>query len=130
MPTPAPGRTRADLIGHAARSMDSREPLTFVGHIGDNDVLKRGPTPGGVLIVVPGIWTSMPPILLSALRARRSCSTTGRCRICGEVAALSTVALGHADGCPVLDENLGPLFGAWARQVGSYARGRRIQEIP
>jgi hypothetical protein len=130
MLTPAPGQTLADTVAAAARGMDPAEPIVFMRHLGDNDVFHRGAKPGGVLIVVPGIWTGMPPALLSAMRARRACSTTGRCQICGECASVATGTFPHESWCPVSDDVLWRLYGAWARRVGDYARGRRIEEIP
>lgn len=123
------GKTLADTIAALARGMDPTEPIVFKGHDGDNDIFHRGPTPGGVLMLVPGIWTGMPPPLLAAMRARRACSTTGRCQVCGECASPAAGTFPHESWCPVA-EDLWRQYAAWARQVGRFARGRRIEEIP
>jgi len=79
--------------------MNPAEPIVFLRRLGDDDVFHRGPMPGGTLIVVPGIWASMPPPLLAATRARRACAATGRCTACGACLALATGTLVHEPGC-------------------------------
>lgn len=127
---PAPGSTHADAVADAARAMDPSVPLTFMRHLSDDDVYHRGPEIGGTLYVIPGLWTTMRPALIAALRARRRASVTGRCAECDAVLGLAEGRMCHEPGCPVTDENLRPLVAVWARQVGTYARGRRILEDP
>lgn len=127
MLTPAPGDTLADTIGKAAQGLDPTEPLTFVRHLAGDDVYHRGPKPGGVLFVIPGLWSGMPARLLAVMRARRAASCTGRCPICDTAVALATGTHAHEPGCPVADEHLIPMVRAWVRTVGC-ARGRRLQE--
>lgn len=129
MLTPAPGGTRADAIALAARFLDSPEPIEFLRHLGDDDAYLRGPSPGGSLIVIPGIWTGMPPELLAAMRARRACSVAGRCPSCGACVELATGTYAHESDCPVSDDRLRPLLTRWVRKVG-LVRGRRIVETP
>jgi hypothetical protein len=130
MLTPAPGKTLADTIATAARSMGSREPLTFVGHLGDDDAYRRDPARGGTLYVLMGIWSTMPPRLLAAVRARRVTSITGRCPLCACCVDLATGTYEHEQGCPVATELLGRMMRRWARRVGKYGRGRRLVEDP
>lgn len=129
MLTPGAGDTTADAIGKVARGLNGG-PLTFLRHLGDDDAYHRGPNPGGVLFVVPGIWTGMPPQLLATVRARRACSVTGRCLNCDTCVELAAGTFAHEPGCPVADDQLRPALARWGRQVGTYARGRRIRETP
>jgi len=126
----APGRPLADVIAELARTLDLAEPTRFLRHIGDDDAFHRGPQPGGVMFVVPGLWASMPAPLLAGLRVRRACSVTGRCPACGECLALATGTVAHDNGCVVLDAHLLPLALEWLHRVGRHARGRRLREIP
>lgn len=126
---PAPGQTVADAIGRAALAIDPSEPLRFIRHLGDEDVYHRGPTPGGALFVLPGIWTGQPPELLAALRTRRRASVTGRCPECGACLELATGTLRHENRCAVADDSLRPMLTRWTRRAG-LVRGRRIQEQP
>lgn len=131
MLTPAPGQNPADAIGQAAMGFDPiAGPLTFLKHVGSDDIYHRGPEEGGIIIVVPGLWTSMPDDLLAALRSRRRASATGRCPECEAVVNIAAAAVHHEDYCVVSDDNLVPAITAWARNVGLYARGRRIVEDP
>jgi len=127
---PAPGTTLADAIASAARSVGTREPLTFVAHVGDDDAYHRGPAPGGSLFVLLGVWSTMPPRLLAAVRARRYASVAGRCPLCGGCLALATGDFEHEPGCPVADDRLAPMLRRWARRTGRYGRGRRLVEDP
>lgn len=118
--------TAADSIAQLATAMDTSQPLAFIRHQGSDDVYQRGE----VLFVLPGIWTSMPTSLLATVRARRACAVTGRCPECGGVAALATREFPHEPDCQVPDDHLYPALRRWTRHVGTFARGRRIQEIP
>lgn len=129
MLTPAPGDSLADTIGKLVRCLDD-SPLTFLRHLGDDDVYHRGPVPGGSLHVIPGIWSGMPPPLLHAMRARRYASITGRCRACTAALSLSDGQMRHERDCTVADDNLRPMLTAWLRRVGRYAWGRRLIEDP
>jgi hypothetical protein len=105
-----------------------KEPAIFVQHGPDgDDVFQRGKT----LIVVPGLFTTMPAPLLAALRARRSCAVSRQCPACGlrgEVSADGeSLRFEHENDCAVMDDNLKPLLHAWRRDAGP-ARGQRIQE--
>ncbi len=130
MLTPAPDGSIADAIAAAAQGLDPSEPLTFVRHHGDDDVYNRGPELGGVLFFIPGLWTGMPSELLASVRARRTCSVTGRCPSCDACVQLTTGRFAHEPQCHVADDELHPALIAWYRQVGKYARGRRIRETP
>lgn len=118
--------------------LSTDEPLTFVRHLGDDDVFHRGPDQGGVAILAPGLWANMPAGLLAAMRARRACAAGYRCPLCGADRAVTPGSrpgllrdlFAHEPACPVTDEHLARALAAWERQVGRYARGRRLQEIP
>jgi hypothetical protein len=127
---PADGQAVADAIADTARSMDRALPLTFLRHLGNDDVLHRGPEQGGALIVVMGIWSGMPPALLATVRARRSCAVSGRCPECGTCVDLGEGQFAHESQCSVSDDRLGAALAAWLHQVGLFARGRRLLEVP
>lgn len=127
---PAPGQTHADAIATAAAAFDCPSPLELLRQFPDDDAYRAGPTPGGALFVIPALWDSMPAPLLTALRARRKTNVTGRCPLCEAVADLAAGQIAHENDCPVTDEQIGPMLAVWSRQVGRYARGRRITEDP
>jgi hypothetical protein len=121
----------ADTSALLSRGFDSASgPLTFLNHVGNDDVYHRGPQPGGIIFAIPGLWDSMPADLLAALRARRHASVTGRCPRCDGVAELARSGIAHENGCHAIDDEIRPLLEAWGRRVGRYACGRRITENP
>lgn len=118
-------------IAAAARAFDQTAgPLTFERHLDVDDVYLRATDAGNVLIVIPGMRTSMPDTLLNALRARRTANVTGRCPACQGVADAARDAVDHEHFCTATDDRVGPMLESWSRQVGLYARGRRIVEDP
>ncbi|WP_435589788.1 hypothetical protein [Micromonospora aurantiaca (nom. illeg.)] len=121
-----PDRTAADTAASVSRAVDPGQDLVFIRHIGDDDAYRRG----DALLVVPGIWTAMPPQLLAVMRDRRACTLTGRCPRCDICVEPATGTFHHEPDCPVGDGHLRPALQAWVWQVGRYARGRRIQETP
>jgi hypothetical protein len=123
-------KNTADTVGAQARAFDTSGPLVFVRHLTDEDVYVRESPAGNVLVVMPGLWTTMPDTLLAALRARRAANATGRCPACDGVADLPVTGIAHENTCPAIDDAIGPALYAWGRQVGRYARGRRIAEDP
>ena len=121
----------ADRTAAASRAFDSSAgPLTFLKHIGSDDVYHRGPEQGGAIFAIPGMWETMPPNLLAALRARRRANVTGRCPACGAAVDAGSGTIRHESFCAAGDDRLQPALDAWSRRVGSYARGRRIVENP
>jgi hypothetical protein len=117
----------ADTLAQLAQAMDPAQPVTFVEHGPDGeDVYKRGTA----LLVVPGLFTSMPPMLLAALRVRRTCDLSGRCPACDACITLASTTVEHEADCVATDDNLAPLLRAWRRDVGHFARGGRIHEDP
>jgi hypothetical protein len=129
MPTSHPSTT-ADTIAQMSRLMDDRQPPAFLEHVGLDDAYTRGDPPNQTLVIVPGIWSSMPPALLTAMRARRAFPFTGRCALCDAVADLAASAVHHEHDCPVGDTLLTRALRRWSMRVGQYARGRRLQECP
>lgn len=124
-----PDHGTADVTAAHAQSLDPTRPWEFVGHIDNDDAYLSGPRPGGVLSMVPGIWSGMPDELLVAMRARRKASSTGRCPNCDACVELGTGVFWHEDWCRLTDKHLGPVVAAWVRRVGP-ARGRRLVEDP
>lgn len=125
-----PIKPTADHLAAAARSFDTTEPLTFLRHAGPDDVYHRGSGTGGALLVIPGLWDTMPEALFAALRSRRRANVTGRCPQCDAAVDIMGAAMHHDSDCIVGDEHLRPAIEAWVWQVGAYARGRRIVEDP
>lgn len=124
-------RPSADRIGTATRAFDKDSgPLVFLQHNDSDDIYMRKSEASNALFSIPGLWTSMPTNLISALRARRRASVTGRCPDCDGVAELTTGAVWHESRCAVSDDHLAPQLTNWSRAVGLYARGRRIVEDP
>ncbi|RZU52668.1 hypothetical protein EV385_4546 [Krasilnikovia cinnamomea] len=130
MLTSAPGHNRADTIATVARCLDDDGPLVLLARDGNDDLYHRGPVPGGSIYLIPGLWSTMPPDLLRALRARRRADITGRCDACGAALTLSTGQMAHESDCNVGNDRLRPMLSAWLRRVGRYARGRRLTEDP
>lgn len=107
--------------------------MEFLRHIDSDDVYHDGPTPGGRIYVIPGMWTSMPEDLMAALRARRRAAVTGQCLECGTAMDSLKDEVGtmqHESDCMVTDGAVQPLVMTWVKRVGRYARGRRIVEDP
>jgi len=111
-----------------ARVFDGRQPLRFLKHLPNDDAFHRGEQPGGAVISVVGMWDSMPPPLLDAVRARREASLTGRCPTCDAVCDVRTGAFWHENDCHAGDPMIERPMVAWARKVGRFARGRRLLE--
>lgn len=111
---------------------DSPGTLTLVQQLPNDDVYRTGPTPDNTLYVIPGLWSGMPNDVLQLLRARRKASVTGTCPICGATAEVGEQrrTMAHEDFCGTADDYLGPKLATWAREVGTYARGRRLAEDP
>lgn len=126
MLVPAPGENIADTIGLVAKAYDKTMPLEFVRHLNDNDIYMRDKS----MFVLPGIWTTMPADLIAAVRMRRTTCVTGRCPSCDACLESATGTIRHERWCSVSDSTLIPALRRWHRQVGKYARGKRIQEIP
>jgi hypothetical protein len=111
---------------------DHPSDITLVEQTANEDVFQRQFAEGSALILVPGIWDSMPPDLLALVRARRGASLTGHCPVCAAEPepVNGALAMRHEDFCEVTDDHLGPRLAAWSRRVGQYARGKRIVEDP
>ena len=122
-----------DAKARVAALTDKSQGLEFVKHIGDDDLFFR---PGNrTAIVLLGIWTGMPDDLLRAVRARRRMTVTGECPICGVILGSSDqgpnrILSEHEEDCPAVNEWIRPRFLSWIHDVGAYALGRRIQELP
>ena len=126
---PVRGDNHADAVGKAVRALDTTEPLTLIRRIGDDDLYHRGPTPGGSMFLIMGLWTGMPAELLTAVRMRRTTGVTGRCPNCDTCLDVTTGTYTHEHWCVVGNDRLGPMLTRWLRRVG-VARGRRIEEDP
>jgi hypothetical protein len=129
MLTYGPGDSHADAVAKFARGFDPVGPLTFVRHMGDDDVYLRGGDAGKSLFVIMGLWAGMPVDLAAVVRLRRVASLAGRCPSCDVCVELSTGTYRHEPGCVVTDDVLGPMLREWLRRVGP-ARGRRLREDP
>jgi hypothetical protein len=128
-PNPGQDQSKAHAVAEVARRLDPSLPLTLAKKFPDVDVYQRGDDPDDVLLV-PALWSGMPDSLLATMRARRSCSATGRCPVCDATVDLAEKAVDHEPGCAVADEKVQPVLERWTRQVGMFARGRRITEDP
>jgi hypothetical protein len=117
----------SDKAAAAARVFDrSTGPLTLVTQAINEDAYQRG----DIMIVIPGIWSSMPMDLLRAMRDRRLASVSGRCPACDAVVGVADGLLWHERDCHACDDLLGPKLTAWSKRVGQFARGRRLVEDP
>lgn len=110
----------------AANIASTNIPITFDRHHGEDDVYRRGP----MAYVIPGIYDRMPPELLAAFRARRQATITGHCPRCEALIDYTAGKMWHDRRCPISDMYLKPAHRAWIRQVGTFAKGKRMVEHP